>query len=178
MEITAPDGTPWSVRVVWEPRWRALARRFGGWRAKRRNDVEPGEVLTTGADASIQVGGSGGGSSGDELVIVGIALFGLVVAGVLFWWVLLPLLLIVLDGLIVAMLLVASVLARVLLRRPWIVRATAGTGETTEMSVIGWQSALRHRDAIADSLRAYGLGPATEHPIAAHTAGFDGHRPK
>ncbi|XVU27626.1 hypothetical protein ACQPZJ_11505 [Actinoplanes sp. CA-054009] len=160
VEINAPGGTRWAVRVVWEPRWRAMARRFGGWRSKRREDsISPGDVLGAGAEISSKTSGSGGGGGGggglaDELVIVAIVLFALVLAAVLFWWVLLPLLLIILDGLIVLALLVASVVARVLFRRPWIVRATAATGETTEEEVIGWRAALRRRDAMADALRA------------------------
>ncbi|GAA0497948.1 hypothetical protein Ade02nite_53550 [Paractinoplanes deccanensis] len=162
MEVTAPGGTRWSVRVVWEPRWRVLARRFGGWRAQRRKDVGPGDVLGGGAEASSEIGGHRLGSSiSDELVIIGIVLFALVLAAVLFWWVLLPLLLIIVDALIVLILLAVSLTARVLFRRPWIVRAAATTGETTEVEVVGWRAALRRRDAIADSLR-HGLSPAPE----------------
>ncbi|MBM2619583.1 hypothetical protein JIG36_28970 [Actinoplanes sp. LDG1-06] len=162
VEVTAPGGARWSVRVVWEPRWRVMARRFGGWRAKRSKDVGPGDVLGGGADVSSRLGSNGGGGSiGDELVVVAIALFALVVAGVLFWWVLLPLLLIVLDGLIVLVLLLVSVVARVLFRRPWIVRAASGSGEVDEVEVVGWRAALRRRDAIAESLR-HGLNPASE----------------
>ncbi|WP_433832141.1 hypothetical protein ACQP2E_15365 [Actinoplanes sp. CA-015351] len=65
VSITAPDGTPWDVRVVWAPCWRALARRFGGWREKRSG--RSGEV----ADGALQVGGqmptpSDGGGGGDD----------------------------------------------------------------------------------------------------------------
>ncbi|MEV4347367.1 hypothetical protein AB0J83_23170 [Actinoplanes sp. NPDC049596] len=162
IEVTAPGGARWRVRVVWEPRWRALARRFGGWKAKRRRDIGPGDLVGGGAEVSSEIGGSGGGGSlADELVILAIALFALVLVAVLFWWVLLPVLLIILDGLIVLALLIASVVARVLFRRPWIVRATAATGETTEVEVVGWRAARRRRDAIADSLR-HGLAPAPE----------------
>ena len=149
--------------MVWEPRWRATARRFGGWRAERRNDAGPGEVLSDGADLSGQIGNgaSGAGSIGDEIAVIALALFALVVVAVVFWWVLLPLLLIVLDGLIVLVLLIVSLVARVLFRRPWVVRAAAGTGGTTEVEVVGWRAALRRRDAIADSLR-HGLSPAAE----------------
>ncbi|MFF5082878.1 hypothetical protein ACFY36_38045 [Actinoplanes sp. NPDC000266] len=153
VEVTAPDGTRWDVRVVWEPRWRVMARRFGGWRAKRREDIGPGDALSGGAEVSSEVGGSGGNLN-DEFVVIAIVFFAFVLAAVLFWWVLLPLLLIVLDALIILLLLAASVVARVLFRRPWIVRATAATGETTEEEVIGWRAALRRRDAMAAALRA------------------------
>ncbi|MDY7088672.1 MAG: hypothetical protein SYR96_26645 [Actinomycetota bacterium] len=163
VEVTTPSGQRWGVRVVWEPRWRVMARRFGGWRAKRRHDdVGPGDVLSGGADVSSNVGSSGGGGSSglsDELAVIAVVLFALVAVGVLFWWVLLPLLLIILDGLIVLALLLVSVAARVLFRRPWIVRATSGRGEVTEVEVVGWRAALRRRDEIAESLRT-GLKPA------------------
>lgn len=126
-----------------------MARRFGGWRAKRRGDGGPGDVLKEGAD----VGTSIDSGWSDELVIIAILLFAVVLAAVLFWWVLLPVLLLILDGLIVLALLFASVVARVLFRRPWIVRATADSGETTDVEVVGWRAALRRRDGIADSLR-------------------------
>ncbi|GAB2568512.1 hypothetical protein Aab01nite_44770 [Paractinoplanes abujensis] len=150
------------MRVVWEPRWRVMARRFGGWRSKRRDDVSPGDALSSGAEVASNVGGSGGSSGiADELVVLAVVFFALVLVAVLFWWVLLPLLLIILDGLIVLALLLASVVARVLFRRPWIVRATSTSGEATEVEVVGWRAALRRRDAIADSLR-HGLSPAPE----------------
>lgn len=142
-----------------------MARRFGGWRDKRRkDDVGPGDVLRGGADVSSNIGSSGGSSLGDEFAVIAIALFAFVAVGAVFWWVLLPLLLIILDGLIVLGLLIVSMAARVLFRRPWIVRATSVTGETTETEVVGWRAALRHRDAIADSLRS-GLSAAPESPV-------------
>lgn len=134
-----------------------MSRRFGGWRAKRRGDVGPGDVLKDGADVSTSIGSGWS----NELVATAIVLFAVVLAAVLFWWVLLPVLLIILDGLIVLALLFASVVARVLFRRPWIVRATADTGEITEVGVVGWWAALRRRDGIADSLR-HGQHPAPE----------------
>ncbi|MBL7258221.1 hypothetical protein [Paractinoplanes lichenicola] len=169
--VTALDGARWDVRVVWEPRWRAMARRFGGWRSKRRHDVDAGDVLSGGADVSSNLGSSGGSSSiADELVIVAVVLFAFVLAAVLFWWVLLPLLLIILDGLIVLALLAASAVARVLFRRPWIVRAASGSGEVSEVEVVGWRAALRRRDEIADSL-SHGLTPVPgEQPLVRKSA--------
>jgi hypothetical protein len=130
--VTAPDGTRWSVRVAWEPRWRALARRVGGWRAKRsRRGVDAVDAV----DGAMQVGdsglsGSGGGGGfdfGDAIVVIAVV-FIAVAAAALFWWVLLPLLLIVLDLFVGLILLVLSIAGRVLFRRPWTVEATAGDG--------------------------------------------------
>jgi hypothetical protein len=156
---TTPDGTAWTVRVVWQPRWKALARRFGGWRRKRRDSSS----LLDGVD--VPTGGGGGGHHGgggvldslfDDIVIAIVVIIGLVVAGALFWWVLLPLLLLALDAIVVVVLLALAIPARVLLRRPWTVEAVrraAGGGEWFATEVVGWREALRTRDEIADKIR-------------------------
>jgi hypothetical protein len=154
--VSAPDETQWTVRVAWEPRWRALARRFGGWRRKQRSrrDADPGggvdgagaigDVVTTDTPGTTELG---------EVVIV-IAVIGLavVLAAVLFWWVLLPLLLLVLDLVIVLILLVLAIVGRVLFRRPWTVEATSATGQRITADVVGWRAALRRRDELAEQL--------------------------
>ncbi|GIF62994.1 hypothetical protein Ais01nite_10290 [Asanoa ishikariensis] len=159
----APDDTRWTVRVVWEPRWRALARRFGGWRRKRKNnrDGSSGDVvdgaLRIGDAATSGSGGSGGGSDGfdlgDAIIVIVLVFFALIAAAALFWWVLLPLLLIAIDLMIVLVLLVVTLVGRVLFRRPWTVEATAVNGERTIAEVVGWRAALRRRDELAESLR-------------------------
>jgi hypothetical protein len=144
---------------VWAPRWRALARRFGGWRAKRTG--RSGDVV----DGALQVGGevpaSGGGFDlGDEIAAIVLIVVVFVLGVGLFRWVLLPLVLVLLDVVIVVILLAVSVMARVLFRRPWTVEATAPGHDRLTTSVVGWRAALRRRDEIADSLRR-GLRPET-----------------
>jgi hypothetical protein len=162
--VTAPDDTSWTVRVVWEPRWRALARRFGGWRRKRKNRDRGGgsgdvvnSALQIGDAATSGRGGGGGGADGfdlgDAIIVIVIAFLAFIAAAALFWWVLLPLLLIVIDLVIVLVLLVVTVAGRVLFRRPWTVEATAGNGERVIAEVVGWRAALRRRDEIAELLR-------------------------
>lgn len=162
--VTAPEGTKWSVRVVWAPRWRTLARRFGGWQSKRSPGA--GDVVdgTLQVGSNVPSGGGGGGGGGglfdldhDFAAIVLICIV-FVLAAVLFWWVLLPLLLLVLDGVIVLILLAVSVVARVLFRRPWKVEATAPGHLGFAAPVVGWRAALRRRDEMADSL-SNGLRP-------------------
>ena len=159
VSVTAPEGTPWNVRVVWAPRWRALARRFGGWRAKRTG--RSGDVV----DGALQVGGDIPTSAwrrrldlGDEIAAIVFIVVAFVLGVGLFWWVLLPLVLVLLDVVIVVILLAVSILARVLFRRPWIVEATAPGHDRLTTSVVGWRAALLRRDEIADSLRR-GLRP-------------------
>jgi hypothetical protein len=159
VSVTAPEGAPWNVRVVWAPRWRALARRFGGWRAKRSGgsgDVVEG-ALQAGGDIPTS-GGGGGLDLGDEIAAIAIIVVAFVVGVALFWWVLLPLLLVMLDVVIVLILLALSVVARLIFRRPWTVEATAPGHDRLTTHVVGWRAALRRRDEIADSLRR-GLRP-------------------
>ena len=149
VSVTDPDGSSWRVRVVWQPRWRALARRYGGWRRKRR---EGGPDLS---DLANPGGGGGGGFSfdlGDDL-LVGLAIVvGLIVFGLLFWFLLLPLLLVVLDLVVVLILAAAAIAGRVLFRRPWTVAATRD-GERCVTEVVGWRNALHTRDDMAEKLR-------------------------
>ncbi|MCU7728664.1 hypothetical protein ODJ79_33545 [Actinoplanes sp. KI2] len=163
--VTTPEGASWNVRVVWAPRWRALARRFGGWRAKRSGDAGDlaSDALDLGGNVANAGGGGGGGgdgglSLGDEILAIVVIFFALVLAAVLFWWVLLPLLLLVLDAVIVLVLLAVTIMARVLFRRPWTVEATSAGHERVACPVVGWRAALRQRDEMADSLRR-GLRP-------------------
>jgi hypothetical protein len=87
---------------VWAPRWRALARRFGGWRTKRTGrsgDVVDGH-LQAGGDIQTS-GGAGGLDLGEEIAAIVIIFVAFVADVALFWWVLLPLLLIMPDVVIV-----------------------------------------------------------------------------
>jgi hypothetical protein len=161
ISVTALEGIAWNVRVVWVPRWRALARRFGGWRAKRtgRSDEVVDGVLQVGSDIPTSGrGGDGGSGLGDDIAGIVIVLVAFVLGVALFWWVLLPVLLVMLDVVAVLVLLAVSIIARVLFRRPWTVEATAPGHDRLTTHVVGWRAALRRRDEIADSLRR-GLRP-------------------
>lgn len=168
VSVTAVDQTRWTVRVVWEPRWRVLARRFGGWRDKRRkNEID----IVDGADALGQIGssagrgGGGGGGDfdlGDALWVIGLILIVFVVAAVFFWWILLPLLLLVIDLLAVVLLLIVATVGRVLFRRPWTVEAKSASGRIVREEVVGWRAALRRRDEIGLELSQTGFSDRTQ----------------
>jgi hypothetical protein len=118
-------------------------------------DVVDG-ALQVGGDIPTSGGGGGGGGGldlGDEIAAIAVILVAFVAGVALFWWVLLPLLLVMLDVVIVLILLAVSIAARVLLRRPWTVEATARGHDRFTTHVVGWRAALRRRDEIAGSLR-------------------------
>lgn len=133
--------------MVWEPRWHALARRYGGWRQDKKRRKDDG----------IDVPDLDGLGAIDDFWVGVAVIIGLIVFGLLFWWLLLPLLLLVLDVVAVGVLLVVGVLGRVLFRRPWKVQATGGA-DAAEVTawVVGWRAALRTRDEMADRLRLAG----------------------
>ena len=155
--VAGPSEDVWRVRVEWMPRWHGLVLRFGGWRRTRRGD----DGLLDAADAIPPPSGSGLDADPGFLdaltdeFLVGIALVvGFVVTVGLLWWVVIPLALLVADGLLVALLLVAGTVGRLLLRRPWTVRATSAGRPDRVTQVIGWRQARRTRDEMAASIRS------------------------
>ncbi len=186
--VQARDGEQWQVRVQWLPRWRFLARRFGGWRRSRKQDrITAGDVANGIPDGPS--GGHGGGgffdSLADDIAIAITVIVLFVVFGLVFWFVLLPVLLLVVDLLAVVVLCVVAGVARVLFRRPWTVEAQSahpvtGAERRFTAAVVGWRAALRTRDEIADKLRqgypvesvvattnARWLGPGPARPASA-----------
>lgn len=164
--VTGPDGMDWKVRLVWEPRWRALSRRYGGW----RRDKDSGSPDFSGLDYAATPTGSDSSSggffddTGDDLAVFVLVVVAVIVAGALFWWLLLPLLLVVVDLIVVLVLLFAGLAARVALGRPWIVEAVPRRGPRIEQHVRGFRAARRARDDLAEQVRTGSLtvptGPA------------------
>ncbi|NUR71733.1 MAG: hypothetical protein HOU81_13000 [Hamadaea sp.] len=148
VKVETPSGQTWGVRVVWQPRWSALVRRFGAWRRKRKGEKSSGVGDFSGC-------GDVGGCGGDDLgaIVLGIVLF--IVGVLLFWFILLPLLLLVVDILVIVLLLLVAIPARVLFRRPWTVEAAYDDGQNEQIfstDVVGWRRALATRDDIAAKL--------------------------
>ncbi len=173
----SPDGDRWHVHVVWEPRWRALARRYGGWRRKRGHGSDPdvGELGVGDVDGGGRGGGghSGGGRArgggffdniGDDIAAAVLIVIAVIVFGLLFWWLLLPLLLLLVDVIVVVALVIAGGVGRMLTHRPWevtAVRVAGGVPGVTRdrpaqvtVNVHGWRRALRKRDEIAAGIRS------------------------
>jgi Flp pilus assembly protein TadB len=140
VQVAAPEGSQWTVRVAWQPRWRSLARRFNEWWEQHK---QPGTPPLENLDID-----GPGGCLASIVVMIG----AMIIAG-LFWWLVVPLLLMIVDVAIVVVVLVVTVAARVVFRRPWTVEATASDGRIVTAHVKGWRAALRRRDEIADQLR-------------------------
>jgi hypothetical protein len=170
VRVRGPSGAEWTVRLVWQPRWRSLWRRFRAWRRHRKSDLDVVDVPLGGGGGD---GGGGGGlpggrghggfldSVGDDFWIV-VAVVAVALFAVFAWWVLVPVLLLFLDAVVVAVLLVAAVPLRVLFRRPWTVAASLDGEQAPAgfaVQVVGWRAARAARDEIADRIRA-GLPPA------------------
>ena len=136
--VLAPDGRTWRVRRQWVPRlgqetlWGRFRRRFG--RTFRRTadlaDFDPGcgEAIVEGLVV---------------LVVVLVAIF----VGI-------PFLIALLDVRLLLLLAVLALLARLLLRRPWIVEASADDGRSITWRVRGWAESGRRCAEIEERLRA------------------------
>jgi hypothetical protein len=143
-----PAGETWRVRVVWQPRWAALFRRFGAWRRKRK-----GEGTSGSSGDSPDVSGCANFDGELGAIIFGIML--LLIGVVVFWFLVLPLLLLAVDIIVVMVLLLLAIPARVLFRRPWTVEAAYDDGQVEKVfsaDVVGWRRALETRDDIAAKL--------------------------
>ncbi|WP_380156922.1 hypothetical protein [Kineococcus sp. R86509] len=148
----------WTVQVRFLPRRRFLTRRIARRRWRRRSR----DLDVSGLGDLVPDGGGQGGSghSGgldldgfDEGVAIALVVVGFVLAVLLRWLLVIPLLLLVVDVVVVVALLVAGVLARVVLRRPWEVVAGHPGGERAVVTtVLGWRAALRRRDVVAGRL--------------------------
>jgi hypothetical protein len=138
--VTAPDGRTWRVRRRWLP-WRRRAR-AGEW-------VDGGDLGRLGG----QLLEAADGPLGAIFLVLGLLV--LLAFVVLF---VLPLTVVVLELLLVLALLPLVVLARVLLRTPWIVVArTAGPPpEERVEAVSGWRASSRAIDDLAQRIAVDG----------------------
>lgn len=149
VKAVAPTGETWRVRVVWQPRWSALVRRFGAWRRRRKGE-EPSDAGLL--DGCGNLDGCGGD---DDLAALLLGIILLIFGVLVFWFLLLPLLLLVVDIVVVIALLLIAIPARVLLRRPWTVEAAYDDGRVEKVfstHIVGWRRALETRDEIAAKL--------------------------
>ncbi len=168
-----PHGTVWRLRVLWQPRWRPLVLRYGGWRRPGRGDnpftgVEVPD-LGDGPDYAPLVrrpellDRPRASALGDSKLLLALVVIVLVLGGAVVWWLLLPLVLLVVDVLVLAALVLVGLPLRLLLGRAWTVEATSAIPSRTDdgpspgtlfftTRVPGWRAAHRRRDEIAAQL--------------------------
>lgn len=149
IRVTDPSGVDWLVRVEWAPRHRALVRRVGAWRRGTRGGRKKKGASSSRWDWFPDI------PADDILGPIFLALFVLLAAVLLLWWVVLPLLFLLVDALVLLVMLVLGLGVRVLLRRPWTVQATAGE-HVRSVEIVGWRRAVRARDGIAAGLHTGG----------------------
>ncbi len=146
--MVAPDGRTWKVRRVW---------------------VEHSVRLRRERDLSDAPSGDGDGWSWDDFlgldditpaaILIALAV---AVAGVLLFLVVWPLVALAVELVLLLVLFLAGVAGRLLLRRPWRVRAETTTRPvaTLEWQVVGWRASGRLLDEVASSIQAGGEPPS------------------
>lgn len=149
--ILSPDGRQWRVRRRLVPRLGAetvlgrLRRRIRGTIDKTRS---AGDALDV-ADGCLSI-------DLDAIAVVVIV----IVAVLLAVFVVIPLLVAIVDLLILVVLGLLGILARIVLRRPWVVEASAADGERHVWRVVGWRRSGERLDHIAQMLSAGIVPPA------------------
>lgn len=115
--VSSPDGNRWYVRRVWLP-WRPK------WRGRRKKpELRVNDRVEDAAGCLFDW----------DVLLVIVALL----VAVFFAW---PLLLALAELAVLGLLALLGVLARVILRRPWIVEATPATGPGRwRWKVVGWR---------------------------------------
>lgn len=146
--VTTPTGTVWRVGRRWLSRDLPKLRRLG---ADREADAALESAWYLPSDIDIDLDDLGG-------VIVAIAVAVIVVA------VLVPLLIFGFELIIVALLLLASILARTVFGHPWVVLAIPSDGsDTLAWKVTGWQRSGRLIEKVSTEL-ASGVTPLPDDP--------------
>jgi hypothetical protein len=140
--VTAPGGETWAV----SPRWNLTespVRLPSAWR--RGKDQEGDSRFADWLDPSVMIG--------DDLVGALVFFVIMLVVGLLAWFVIWPLLAIAIEVLIGLLLVGASILARLVLRRPWIVEAKGNNGGRLEYAVRGYGAMRRVLSELASQLQ-------------------------
>lgn len=144
--VSTPEGQVWNVRRRWVPRLGQETL----WQRFRRRIHRTFERATEGAEAD-----PGCLADFGEGLVAGVAILLFVLFLV---FVAVPLLVAVVDVLIVLLLAALGVLARVVLRRPWVVEARSGT-RTVIWRVVGWRASGEQRDRVAEWIASTGTVP-------------------
>jgi hypothetical protein len=141
--VTAPDGSAWHVGRQWMP-----------WKPRQRGpDVDPGGM------------GGIGDLGGDDIVGIIVGLLVLVTIVFLVFTVVIPLVALAVEIILLLILVVWGIGTRVVLRRPWTIRARRQDGARELVyKAKGFLRSGRVRDEVAEALAR---GEATPRPAEA-----------
>ena len=127
--VTAPDGTEWHVARQWWP-----------WRPKRRDIDGP------------DVGNLDFADGADDILGIVVVVFAAIVVIVLLFTVVIPLVALGLELIALLVVFFWGIGARVILRKPWTIRARAGDGRELRWKAKGFLRSGRVRDEAAAAL--------------------------
>jgi hypothetical protein len=147
VSAVSPDGRTWIVRRRLAPRLGSESL-WGRFHKRYRKVVE-----RTGDVADVDPGGC--------LDVVGegiVAAIGVIVVVLVLIFIAIPLLVAIVDVVIVIGIALLGIGARIVLRRPWVVEASAGGGLTVRWRVVGWKASGERVDEIAKQI-AVGTTP-------------------
>ncbi len=131
--VRAPDGTEWRVGRRWLPDKPTLWRREG--------DAEGGDWLS-----SAELDGA------DDVFVVVIAVVAVIATIVFLTTVVFPIIVLAFEVMVVLVLLVGGIAGRLVLRKPWTIRARAEHGRELTWRAQGWRRSGRVRDDVAAAL--------------------------
>ena len=144
-----PGRRAWTIRRRWAPRaprWRRFLRPRRSRRPRSRKDP------SRASDVLYAIPRGDAADLGWGLLVIALA--------ALIIWIGLPLILFALESLYFMLLVVAGILARVFLRRPWTIEARAGGLDPRTYAVVGWRRSARAIERLAEVIRAQGSPPA------------------
>jgi hypothetical protein len=141
--VTAADGAAWTVRRRWDPRNRAHGPRF----RPRRTDLWT-ELGKSGKGDVVE-----GAGCLLEAEVIGLVLLAAIVVALAAWFFLIPLILFLGEFVLLVVLVAASVVGRVLFKRPWVIEAVGPMEERHRWEVVGWRASGDHAALVAQQLR-------------------------
>jgi hypothetical protein len=127
--VTAPNGTEWHVARQWWP-----------WRPRRRDIDSP------------DIGGFDLADGADDVLGVIVLVFAALVLVVVFFTVIVPVIALGLELIALLIVFFWGIGTRVILRRPWTIRARARDGRVIEWKAKGFLRSGRVRDEAAAAL--------------------------
>jgi hypothetical protein len=127
--VTGLDGTEWRVGRQWWP-----------WKPKRR-DIDAPDT------GNLDLGGGA-----DDILGIIVVVFAALVLVVVLFTVVIPLIALGLELIALLIVFFWGIGSRVILRRPWTVRARAKDGRTLDYKVKGFLRSGRVRDEVAEAL--------------------------